>query len=148
MAATGALYLVAQGEWFCALALFALGTIGFNGGVVFNDALLLDIAKPGELDRVSAFGYSLGYLGGGLLFLVNVLMVQNPGWFGLADASEAVRVSFLTVAVWWLLFTIPVMRRVHEHAAWTAPAVRRRQSASDSASWAAPSRTCASIACS
>jgi UMF1 family MFS transporter len=114
VAATGALYLVAQGEWFYALVLFALATVGFNGGVVFNDALLLDIAKPGELDRVSAFGYSLGYLGGGLLFLVNMLMVQNPAWFGLADASEAVRVSFLTVAAWWLVFTIPVMRRVHE----------------------------------
>ena len=53
--------------------------MGFNGGIVFNDALLLDVAKPGELDRVSAFGYSLGYLGGGLLFLINVLMVQKPG---------------------------------------------------------------------
>jgi UMF1 family MFS transporter len=112
--ATGALFLVAQGEWMAASVLFVLGTMGFNGGVVFNDSLLLDVAKPGDLDRVSAFGYSLGYLGGGVLFLVNVLMVQKPGWFGLADATQAVRVSFLTVAAWWLLFTIPLMRRVHE----------------------------------
>ncbi len=112
--ATGSLYFVSQGDWFLALAMFVVATVGFNGGVVFNDSLLLDIAKPDELDRVSAFGYSLGYLGGGLLFLVNMLMVQNPAWFGLADASEAVRVSFITVAAWWLIFTIPVMRRVRE----------------------------------
>ena len=114
--ATAALYFTAKGEWFAALTLFVLATIGFNGGIVFNDALLLDVAKPGELDRVSAFGYSLGYLGGGLLFLVNMLMVQSPATFGLADSSQAVQVSFLTVAVWWLVFTIPVMRGVRETA--------------------------------
>jgi MFS transporter, UMF1 family len=112
--ATGALYFVGQGNWFAAALLFVLGTMGFNGGVVFNDSLLLDVAKPHELDRVSAFGYSLGYLGGGVLFLINVLMVSKPAWFALADASHAVRVSFLTVAVWWLLFTMPLMRRVQE----------------------------------
>jgi UMF1 family MFS transporter len=110
--ATGSLYCVGQGQWMPAALLFVLGTMGFNGGVVFNDSLLLDVAKPDELDRVSAFGYSLGYLGGGVLFLINVLMVSKPGWFGLADASEAVRFSFLTVAAWWLLFTIPLMRGV------------------------------------
>lgn len=114
--ATGALYFTAKGDWFAALTLFVLATIGFNGGIVFNDALLLDVAKPGELDKVSAFGYSLGYLGGGLLFLVNMLMVQSPTTFGLKDASQAVQVSFLTVAVWWLVFTIPVMRGVRESA--------------------------------
>jgi UMF1 family MFS transporter len=112
--ATGGLYFVGQGEWFAAAVLFVLGTMGFNGGVVFNDSLLLDVAAPGELDRVSAFGYSLGYLGGGLLFLINVMMVSKPAWFGLADATQAVQVSFLTVAVWWLLFTIPLMRGVRE----------------------------------
>jgi MFS transporter, UMF1 family len=114
--ATAALYFTAKGEWFAALALFVLATIGFNGGIVFNDALLLDVAPEGQLDRVSAFGYSLGYLGGGLLFLVNMLMVQSPALFGLADSAQAVQVSFLTVAVWWLVFTIPVMRGVRESA--------------------------------
>ncbi|HLA71561.1 MAG TPA: MFS transporter [Steroidobacteraceae bacterium] len=114
VAATGALYFTAKGEWVAALTLFVLATIGFNGGIVFNDALLLDVAKPGELDRVSAFGYSLGYLGGGLLFLVNMLMVQSPVTFGLRDATQAVQVSFVTVAAWWLIFTIPVMRGVRE----------------------------------
>src|SRR4051812_22760645 len=112
--ATGGLYLAAHGQWLLALGMFVLATIGFNGGIVFNDALLLDVAETSELDRVSALGYSLGYLGGGLLFLVNVLMVQHPGWFGLADAAQAVRMAFVTVAVWWLVFTIPVMRGVKE----------------------------------
>src|SRR5690349_12391920 len=112
--ATAALYFTAKGDWFAALTLFVLATIGFNGGIVFNDALLLDVAPESELDRVSAFGYSLGYLGGGLLFLVNMLMVQSPATFGLADAAQAVQVSFLTVSAWWLIFTIPVMRGVRE----------------------------------
>jgi UMF1 family MFS transporter len=114
VAATAGLYLAAQGQWLAALVLFVLGTIGFNGGVVFNDSLLLDVAEPKDFDRVSAFGYALGYLGGGLLFLLNVLMVQKPALFGLRDAGQAVQVSFVTVAAWWLLFTIPVMRGVRE----------------------------------
>ena len=114
VAATGALYFTAKGEWVAALTLFVLATIGFNGGIVFNDSLLLDVAKPADLDRVSAFGYALGYLGGGLLFLINVLMVSKPAWFGLADSAEAVRASFVTVAVWWIVFTIPLMRLVKE----------------------------------
>jgi UMF1 family MFS transporter len=108
------LFFVSRGEWLTATILFTLGTLGFNGGVVFCDALLLDVAKPAEYDRVSAQGYALGYLGGGLLFAINVLMVVKPQWFGLADAAAAVRWSFATVAVWWLVFTLPTMAYVHE----------------------------------
>jgi UMF1 family MFS transporter len=111
---TFALFFVAQGQWMAAALLYALATLGFNGGVVFNDSLLLDVAEPRDYDRVSALGYSMGYLGGGLLFAVNVLMVFKPGLFGLPDAAAAVRWSFVTVAVWWLLFTIPLLRHVHE----------------------------------
>ena len=71
-----------------AALLFVLASMGFNGGIVFNDSLMLDVAKPGELDRVSAFGYSLGYLGGGLLFLINVIMYAKPAWFGLRDGDS------------------------------------------------------------
>src|SRR5262245_38037209 len=114
VAATGALYFVGKGEWGTAALLFVIASMGFNGGVVFNDSLMLDVAKPGEYDRVSAFGYSLGYLGGGLLFLVNVLMFSKPAWFGLRDGAHAVQASFLTVAVWWFVFTLPLMRSVRE----------------------------------
>jgi MFS transporter, UMF1 family len=114
IAATAGLYFVGQGQWAWAVVLFVIGTMGFNGGIVFYDALLLNVAKPADFDRVSAFGYALGYLGGGLLFAVNVLMVLKPGWFGLASAAQAVQVSFLTVAVWWLVFMLPLALYVRE----------------------------------
>jgi MFS transporter, UMF1 family len=112
--ATFALFFVSQGQWLAAALLFFMGTIGFNGGVVFSDALLLDVAKPADYDRVSALGYALGYLGGGVLFAINVLMVSEPEWFGLADKAAAVRWSFVTVAVWWVLFMLPLMLFVKE----------------------------------
>ena len=114
IAATTGLYFVGQGQWGAAVVLFTLGTLGFNGGVVFCDAMLLDVAEPAEYDRVSALGYAFGYLGGGLLFTVNVLMVVKPAWFGLANAAEAVQVSFLTVAAWWLVFMLPLALFVPE----------------------------------
>jgi UMF1 family MFS transporter len=129
IAMTGALYFVAQGQWLLAASLYALGSLGFNGAIVFYDALLLDVARPHELDRVSALGYAMGYLGGGLLFALNVLMVVKPALFGLHAAADAVRWSFLTVAVWWLVFLVPLMLYVREApptgaargaSAWTA----------------------------
>jgi UMF1 family MFS transporter len=112
--ATAGLYLVGKGMWFEAALLFVLGAIGFSGSIVFYDSLLVDVARPRDYDRVSALGYGLGYLGGGLLFAVNVLMTLKPQWFGLADAATAVRLSFLTVAVWWLLFSLPLFVNVRE----------------------------------
>jgi UMF1 family MFS transporter len=111
---TFALFFVGQGQWATAALLFGLGTLGFNGGVVFYDALLLDVAAPRDYDRVSALGYAFGYLGGGVLFAINVLMVVKPGLFGLADASAAIRWSFVTVAFWWALFMLPLFVSVRE----------------------------------
>lgn len=114
VAATAGLYAVQKGDWQTAASLFAVGTMGFLGAIVFYDALLLDVAAPHELDRASSFGYALGYLGGGLLFAVNVAMVVKPAWFGLASDAEAVRTSFLTVAVWWIVFSVPLVLNVRE----------------------------------
>lgn len=114
--ATFALYFVQQGDWALAAALFALGAMGFNGGIVFYDSLLLDVAQPEDYDRVSSLGYALGYLGGGVLFAVNVLMVVKPAMFGLAGPADAVRLSFLTVAIWWLVFMMPLLLYVPERA--------------------------------
>jgi UMF1 family MFS transporter len=111
---TGGLYLVAQGDWLMALVLYVLAVLGFSSGNLFYDALLVDVAGDGQLDRVSALGFSLGYLGGGVLFGFNILMVSFPQAFGLADAAAAVRHSFLSVALWWALFSIPVMLFVQE----------------------------------
>ena len=113
-AATGGLYLVEAGHWQLAAILYGLASRGFWSGVTFCDSLLLDVAAREELDLVSAYGYSLGYIGGGLLFAVNVLMTLNPQWFGIELASDAVRLSFLTVAAWWLVFSLPVVLFVRE----------------------------------
>lgn len=111
---SGSLYFVAQGQWPIAVALYVFAVVGFEGGNVFYDSLLPTVAPRAQFDRVSALGYSLGYLGGGLLFLVNVLMTLYPAMFGLPDAATAVRVAFLTVAVWWVLFSLPLILFVHE----------------------------------
>jgi UMF1 family MFS transporter len=112
--ATAALYFVAQGAWHHAFWYFVGGSIGFSASCVFYDALLLDVAKEQEFDRVSAYGYALGYLGGGLLFAINVLMTLKPQWFGLADLTAAIRVSFVSVALWWFVFMLPLAFNVRE----------------------------------
>ncbi|MDR3416235.1 MAG: MFS transporter [Nevskia sp.] len=114
VAASAALGLIGAGQWPLALLVFALGQVGFFVSYSFNDALLVQVAEPAESDLVSAFGFALGYLGGGILFLVNVLMVLHPAWFGLADATAATRVSFVSVALWWGLFCLPLFRHVPE----------------------------------
>jgi MFS transporter, UMF1 family len=114
VAATMAMAFVGQGQWLAAAALFLVASLGFWGGIVFNDSLLLHVAEPPEYDLVSGYGYALGYLGGGLLFALNVLMTLQPQRFGLADATQAVRWSFLSVGVWWLLFSLPCALLVRE----------------------------------
>lgn len=111
---TAGLYLVAQGQWMLAAMLYVFGVIGFAGGNVAYDAMLLEVAERSELERLSALGFALGYLGGGILFAVNVAMVVQPEWFGFADKATAVRVAFLTVAAWWAVFTVPLLLYVHE----------------------------------
>ncbi|MGD9597687.1 MAG: MFS transporter [Steroidobacteraceae bacterium] len=114
-AMTAALPLVGQGEWALAAVLYGAASIGFWGGNQFYDSLLTDVASESEYDLVSGYGYALGYLGGGLLFAVNALMVSQPALFGIADAAIAVRLSFASVAVWWLVFTLPCLLLVREH---------------------------------
>jgi len=111
---TAGLAWVHAGQWWMGLLLYGLGTVGFSGANVFYDSMLVDVADEDELDLISTLGYSAGYVGGGLLFLVNVLMVQKPEWFGLSGAASAVKVSFLSVSVWWALFSIPLLAWVEE----------------------------------
>ena len=111
---SSSLYFVEQGQWQYAAVIYALATMGFAGSNVFYDSLLVDICAKENFSLISSFGYAMGYIGGGLLFLLNVLMTLNPEWFGLADATQAVRVSFVTVAIWWAVFSIPAMLWVRE----------------------------------
>jgi UMF1 family MFS transporter len=113
VAGTALLYFVKTGDWAMASLFFIIGEIGFAGSMVFYDALLPHIAGPENIDQVSARGYALGYLGGGLLLAVNLAMIQ------LAPSSMTMlmtRLTFLTVAVWWFVFSIPLLRYVTEPA--------------------------------
>jgi UMF1 family MFS transporter len=111
---TASLTMVSAGHWGLAIACYVLGSVGFSGGNIFYDALLTGVASERRLDMVSSFGFALGYLGGGLLFAVNVWMTLRPETFGFADASEAVRFAFLTVGVWWAVFSVPLLLFVEE----------------------------------
>ena len=110
IACTLGLSAIGKGLWPVAIVVYALAILGFSGANIFYDALLPRIAPRDQQHRLSALGFAMGYLGGGVLFLINVAMTLKPSWFGLADASEAVRWSFATVAVWWLVFMVPIMR--------------------------------------
>ncbi len=111
---TGGLWFIKQGEWKLAVFVYIMASIGFMSGNIFYDSLLPNVAKRNYLDHVSSFGYALGYLGGGILFLINVLMYLNPSLFGIPDATTAVKLSFVSVAFWWAIFTVPVLLFVPE----------------------------------
>ena len=116
------MFFIYTGDWVLASVLFILANIGANGSFVFYDALLPHIARDDEIDRVSTAGYALGYLGGGLLLALNLAWIMKPGWFGLPggpnlsepQATLPTRLAFLSVAIWWLVFSIPLFRRVPE----------------------------------
>jgi UMF1 family MFS transporter len=110
---TALLVLVSTGDWILASILAIIGRIGFSGANTFYDALLPHVAKDVDQDSVSARGYAMGYLGGGLLLAINIVMLQVlPGTWG-------ARLSFLSVAIWWAVFSIPLFRRVPEPPAAT-----------------------------
>jgi UMF1 family MFS transporter len=114
--ATAAMYWIQRGDWLFALVLFVIGNVGVAGSIVFYESLLPHLVGESELDRVSSAGYALGYLGGGVLLAINVLMIQKPGLFGIPDAATATRLSMASVAVWWLVFSLPLFRKVPEPA--------------------------------
>jgi UMF1 family MFS transporter len=135
-AAVAGLFFVHTGDLTLASWLFVLALIGVAGSFVFYEALLPHIARGGELDRVSTAGYALGYVGGGILLALNLAWIQKPAWFGLPagpdlDESAATlpaRLAFLSVAVWWLVFSIPLFRRVPEPPARLEPDEQKGQS--------------------
>ncbi len=112
--ATGGLWIVNQGHWQMAILFYIIASIGFMSGNIFYDALLPAVATKEKYDYASSLGYSLGYIGGGLLFLINVLMYLQPHSFGISDGATAIRLSFISVAVWWAVFSIPLIFFVKE----------------------------------
>lgn len=114
--ATASLAFLDPGAYIIASLLFAAANFGFAGGNIFYEALLPQVAEPNDLHRVSARGYAFGYLGGGLLLGINALWLYRPEWFWMADRGAALRASFISVALWWWLFALPLFRGVAEPA--------------------------------
>jgi UMF1 family MFS transporter len=119
--ATAAMPFITEGGWQFAAFLFIVANVGMNGSLVFYDSLLPHIARPHEIDRVSSAGFAMGYLGGGILLALNLAWILAPASFGLRDTLSAVRMSFLSVAIWWAVFTVPLLLRVKEPRNHQAP---------------------------
>ena len=103
-----------RGEWQWAALVFIVANIAIAASFVFYDSLLPHIAAPEEMDRVSTAAYAVGYLGGGIVLVINLLWILMPGTFGIPDTVTAIKLSFVSVAVWWLVFSIPLFRGVPE----------------------------------
>lgn len=121
VAGAGLLFFVQEGNWLLGLGFFVVVNIGANGSIVFYDALLPHVARSHEVDRVSTGAFAVGYLGAGLLLAFCLLMIQMPHLFGLPDGTLPARLSFVAVAVWWAVFTLPLLRTVSEPPAALAP---------------------------
>ena len=103
------LFTLELGAWFQALIFFGIANYCFSAGNILYDKMLVQIAPQSQLTRISSLGFAFGYLGGGLLFLVNAIMTLYPESFGLSGASEAIRWSFIMVSIWWGFFLIPLV---------------------------------------
>jgi len=128
-AAVAAMFFIQRGDIELASTLFTLALIGGTGSFVFYEALLPHIARPDEIHRVSTAGYAMGYIGGGILLALNLLWIQRPDWFGLPSGTLPVRLAFVSVAIWWVVFSIPLFRRVPEPPARLEPDERPGESA-------------------
>ncbi|PID29224.1 MAG: MFS transporter [Candidatus Cloacimonadota bacterium] len=111
---SASLYLISKGSWELAALFYVLGVAGFSGSNTFYDSLMVFVSNDKSSDMVSSLGFSLGYLGGGLLFALNVWMVLSFDTFGLSSTTQAVKLSFIMVAFWWLIFSIPLLLFVKE----------------------------------
>lgn len=121
--AAALMIFIGTGDWVLAAALYIVGEIGFSGSIIFYDSLLPHIAQADEIDMISARGYAMGYLGGGLLLAINILMIQMPdalgitalgARFGIGGTELATRLSLCSVGLWWAIFSIPLFRNVPE----------------------------------
>ena len=111
---TAGLYFVPQGDWFSAALLYGIAFFACTASTIFYDSLIMAVTTESEYDRVSSLGYALGYLAGGVVFAFNVVMYLKPEMFGIKEASSAILISFLIVALWWFLLTFPLMKNVDE----------------------------------
>lgn len=121
---TALMVFIDAGEWRFAAGLFLVSNVAIAVGYVFYDSLLPHVARPEEMDRVSTSGYAIGYIGGGAVLALNLAWILSPATFGLGDAVAGIKLSFLSVAVWWALFSLPLFLGVREPAGVTDPGHR------------------------
>ena len=112
--ACGSMVFIGEGDLGLASLLFFIANIGVSGSIVFYDSLLPHVAKAEETDRVSSAGYAMGYIGGGLLLLINLAWILQPAMFGFSGTVPAIKAAFFSVAVWWAVFSLPIFRQVPE----------------------------------
>ena len=122
---TFTLYFIGEGQWLLALSIYVLAGIGFAGANVFYDAMLVDVAHKDKIDLTSALGFSLGYLAGGITLIIAALFTQKMEWFGFTSIQQAQLATFIMVAIWWLLFTIPILINVKEQKTVTTVPLNR-----------------------
>jgi UMF1 family MFS transporter len=112
--ACASMIFITEGNVALASLLFFIGNIGVSGSLVFYDSLLPHVAKPEETDRVSAAGYAMGYVSGGVMLVINLWWILQPATFGFDDRASAIRASFVAVALWWAVFSLPLFKQVPE----------------------------------
>lgn len=118
--AVAAMFFIGRGDVWLAYWLFVFALVGAAGSMVFYESLLPHVAREDEIDRVSTAGFGFGYFGGGVLLALNLAWILFPGAFGLPSgeglsesaATLPTRLALLSVAAWWLIFSIPLFRRV------------------------------------
>jgi UMF1 family MFS transporter len=111
---TGLLFFIIEGRYLLASVFFIVANIGFSGGNIFYDSFLPIITNKDKIDYISSLGYSAGYLGGGLLLLLNLIMIMKPELLGISNTLMATRLAFVTVAIWWFIFSIPAFLNLPE----------------------------------
>jgi len=111
------LYFIPAGSWLQALIFFGIANYCFAAGNTLYDKMLVQVSDESNVAKISSYGFAFGYLGGGLLFLINAAMTIKPEFFGLSGVADAVRWSFLSVSVWWTLFLIPILLKIQDRGA-------------------------------
>lgn len=129
VAATLLFATIGRGDWIYAALLFGVANVAIAMTMVFYESLLPHVAAPSEMDRVATAGYAVGFVGGGVLLVINLAWILSPATFGLADTVAAIKLSFVSVGVWWLLFSMPLLRRVPEPPPADAGEAVRQESA-------------------
>jgi MFS transporter, UMF1 family len=118
---TGLLCFVQAGNYWRGAIFFIIANIGFAGGNVYYNAFLPEISTDENIGRISGLGWALGYIGGGALLAINLIMLKYPGWLGFPAGYFTVQDCFLSVAFWWLIFSLPTFLLLRERAQKTLP---------------------------